>query len=166
MQPHTVPPKIREDFHRWAKPRGIAVSPSTLPFFHMDVNIPRESLPYMAFGAKAFSVLRQRLNVSIPSELHYDMPLWHNPISHNNSYACPALIRCDVLSVGQLLEDDSTLGLITPTWQAVYRAIGQLATNMYEFDAQATHPYQVVQTHIWWIWDGIPEPHPVIPSTN
>ena len=33
MQPHIVPPKIHEDFHRWAKPRGIAVSPSTLPFF-------------------------------------------------------------------------------------------------------------------------------------
>ena len=70
MQPYTVPPKIHEDFHRWAKPCGIAVSPSTLPFFQMDDNIPWESVPYMAFSAKAFSLLRQRLNVSIPSELH------------------------------------------------------------------------------------------------
>ena len=72
------------------------------------------------------------------------MPLWHNPIFHNKhfqSYACPTLIRCNVLSVGQLLEDDSSLGLIAPTWQAVYRdTIGQLATDMYELDAQTTHP--------------------------
>ena len=98
----------------------------------------------MAFSAKAFSLLRQRLNISIPSELPYDMPLWHNPIFHNkhfHSYACPALIRCSVLTVGQLLEDDSSLILIAPTWQAVYRdAIGQPATGMYEFDAQTTHP--------------------------
>ena len=59
---------------------------------------------------------------------------------------CAALIRCNVLrcnvlSVGRLLEDDSSLCLIAPTWQAVYRdTIGQLAANMYEFDAQATHP--------------------------
>ena len=64
---------------------------------------------------------------------------FHN--KHFHSDACPALIRCNVLTVGQLLEDDSSLGLIAPTWQAVYRdTIGQLATNMYEFDAQATHP--------------------------
>ena len=72
------------------------------------------------------------------------MPLWHNPISHDkhfHSYACPALIRCNVLTAGQLLEDDSSLSLIAPTWRAVYRdAIGQLATGTYEFDAQVTHP--------------------------
>ena len=87
-------------------PRGIAVSPSTLPFFQMDVNIPLESLPYMAFRAKAFSQLRQRLNISIPSDLPYNMSLWHNPIFHNkhfHSYSCPSLIRCSVLTVGQLL---------------------------------------------------------------
>ena len=144
VQPHTVPPRIREDFDRWSMPRGIAVSPSTLPFFQMDVNIPWEALPYMAFSAKAFSVLRQQLNISIPSELPYDMPLWHNPIFHNkhfHSYSCPSLIRCGVLTVGQLLEDDSNLSFIAPTRRAVYRdAVGQLATGMYEFDAQATHP--------------------------
>ena len=43
--------------------------------------------------------------------------------------------------MGQLLEDDSNLSLIAPTWRAVYRdTIGQLATGMYAFDAQATHP--------------------------
>ena len=72
------------------------------------------------------------------------MPLWHHPIFYNkhfHSYACPALIHCHVLSVGQLQEDDSSLGLIAPTWQAVYRdTIGQLATNMCKFDAQAAHP--------------------------
>ena len=95
VRPHTVPPRNREDFDRWAMPRGIVVSPSTLPLFQMDVNIPRESLPYMAFSAKAFSHLRQRLNIFIPSELPYDMPLWHNPIFHNKHfhlYSCPSLI--------------------------------------------------------------------------
>ena len=46
-----------------------------------------------------------------------------------------------MLTVGRLLEDDSSLSLIAPTWRAFYRdAIGQLATGMYDFDAQATHP--------------------------
>ena len=136
MQPHTVPPRIREDFDRWAMPRGIAVSPSTLPFFQMDVNIPWESLPYMAFSAKAFSRLRQRLNISIPSELPYDMPLWHNPIFHNkhfHSYSCPSLIRCSVLTVGQLPEDDSNLSLIAPTWRAVYRDTTSCASSQLLF---------------------------------
>ena len=124
VQPHKVPPRLHEDFDRWAMPRGIVVSPSTLPFFQMDVNIPWESLPYTAFRAKAFSLLCQRPNISIPSELPYDMPLWHNPMFHNkrfHSYSCPSLIRCSVLTVGQPLEDDSNLNLIAPTWRAVYR---------------------------------------------
>ena len=51
MQPHTVSPKIHDDFDRCTKPRGIAVSPSALALFQMSVNIRWESLPYMAFSA-------------------------------------------------------------------------------------------------------------------
>ena len=33
---------------------------------------------------------------------------------------CPHLIRAGVLTVGQLLEDDSSFQLIAPTWRGVY----------------------------------------------
>ena len=143
-QPHTIPPKLHEDCQRWAKPRGMAVSPPTLRFFQLHANMLWESTLYMAFSAKAFCLLRQGWNVSIPSELHYNMPLLHHPMFHNkhfHSYACHVVIHCNVLSLGQLLADASHLGLIAPTWRVVYRdPLGQLATNMYEFDAQAMHP--------------------------
>ena len=35
-----------------AQPRGVAVSPSTLQFFQLDVNTPWESLPYVGLSGR------------------------------------------------------------------------------------------------------------------
>ena len=56
--------------------------------------------------------------------LSYDTPLWHNNCFRNQqaqTYFCPQLIRAGVLTVGQLLEDDSSFQLITSTWRDVYQ---------------------------------------------
>ena len=103
----------------------------------MDINLPWTSFPYLAFSAKSFSLLRQGLNVNPPDALSYDMPLWHNVLfknAHFHTYSSPSLIRDGILTVGQLLEDDSYLNQIAATWRSVYMGtIGQLANQTFVF---------------------------------
>ena len=64
--------------------------------------------------------------------LSYDTPLWHNNCfrnQHSQAYFSPQLIRAGVLTVGQLLEDDSLMHQIAPTWHAIYQAaVGETAS--------------------------------------
>ena len=68
----------------------------------------------------------QRLTADAHSTswLSYDTPLWHNNYFRNQqaqTYFCPQLIQAGVLTVGQLLEDDSSFQLIATTWRGVYQ---------------------------------------------
>ena len=137
LRPAEIPPTVSAQFEAWAGPRAITVTPAQLGWFQMDINLPWISLPYLAFSAKSFSLLRQGLNVNPPDALSYDMPLWHNVLfknAHFHTYSSPSLIREGILTVGQLLEDDSYLNQIAPTWRPIYReTIGQLANQTFVF---------------------------------
>ena len=137
LRPAEMPPTVSAQFEAWAGPRAITVTPAQLGWFQMDINLPWISLPYLAFSAKSFSLLRQGLNVNPPHTLSYDMPLWHNVLfknAHFHTYSSPSLIREGILTVGQLLEDDSYLNQIAPTWRPIYReTIGQLANQTFVF---------------------------------
>ena len=137
LRPAEIPPTVFAQFEAWAGPRAITVTPAQLGWFQMDINLPWISLPYLAFSAKSFLLLRQGLNVNPPDALSYDMPLWHNVLfknAHFHTYSSPSLIREGILTVGQLLEDDSYLNQIAPTWRPIYReTIGQLANQTFVF---------------------------------
>ena len=137
LHPEDVPSTVSAQFEAWAGPRAIRVTPAQLGWFQMDVNLPWISFPDLAFSAKSFSLLQQGLNVNPPDALSYDMPLWHNVVfknTHFHTYSSPSLIRDGILTVGQLLEDDSYLNQIAPTWRSVYReTIGQLANQTFVF---------------------------------
>ena len=95
-----------------------------LPFFQMDSNVVWRTMPYLAWSARAFSPTRQPILAFHDVMLSYDTPLWHNNCfrnQHAQTYFCPQLIKVGVLTLGQLLEDDSSFQQIAPTWRAVYQ---------------------------------------------
>ena len=141
LHPTDVPSTVAASFEAWAEPRAIRVTPAQLSWFQIDVEQPWISFPYLAFPGKSFSLLRQGLNVNPPDALSYDMPVWHIALfknTHFHTYSSPSLIRDGILTVGQLLEDDSYLNQIAPTWRSVYReTIGQLDNQTFVFSEQS-----------------------------
>ena len=79
-------------------------------------------MPYLRWSAQAFSLVKKDIQFQTPELLAYDTPLRHSILfrdQHALTYFAPRLIRLWVLTVGQLLEDDSLLTLIAPTWVPV-----------------------------------------------
>ena len=117
--------------------RPYPVTPHNIKFYQLDVNNPSDSLPFIALRAKSFSLLRKGLNIEVLEDLACDMPLWHNVLflnKHHHAYSCPPLMRAQVTTAGQLLEDDSNLALLAHTWCSIYRdAIERLTNCNYVF---------------------------------
>ena len=81
-------------------------------------------MPYLGYCARAFSIVKQQVKFQEPDLLSYDTPLWHSTHflnQHRQSYFAPGLTRMGVLTVGQLLEDDSLHSFLAPTWEPVYK---------------------------------------------
>ena len=80
-------------------------------------------MPYLGWSAKAFSLVKQPVS-GVPQDLPaYDSPLWHNVLfqdQHKQKYYCSKLIRMNVLMLGALLEDDTLVNYLAPSWQPIY----------------------------------------------
>ena len=80
-------------------------------------------MPFLEWSMHSFSILSQSLPLPPLAMLAYDTPLWHNVAFRNEQQLtsfCPALIRKQVVTVGQLLEDDTLLTHLAPTWRPIY----------------------------------------------
>ena len=71
------------------------ISPSMLPYFQMGSNVIWNSMPYLGWSARAFSLVWKDLNFAQLDLLSYDTPLWHSTLfrdQHSLSYFGPRLI--------------------------------------------------------------------------
>ena len=115
--------RVYQDFQDFADKHGFPISQEFLIFFKMGSNVTWDTMPYLAWSARALSIVWQGVPAPALDSLRYDTPLWHFCLFRNNhklSYYSPALIRAGITTVGLLLEDDSSLTLIGPSWRDVY----------------------------------------------
>ena len=108
------------------------MTPASLPYFQMGSNVIWKSMPYVGWCAGAFSLVKKDVALAEPDILSYDTLLWHSTLFRNSqrlSYFAPRLIRLGILTVGSLLEDDSLLALLVPTWLPIYTQRLSLSTE-------------------------------------
>ena len=128
-----IPSTIVSGFQPFQIKHGIVLDTTSTFTFQMGSNVVWNTMPYLAWSARAFSLLKQHIPQAPLSMLAYDTPLWHHHAfcnQHNQTYYCPQLIRAGILTVGSLREDDSLFSRLAPSWQPIYRAaIQRLATS-------------------------------------
>ena len=80
QDPRSMPEVLGASFQPFAQDLGMQISPSTLPYFQMGSNVIWNSMPYLGWSARAFSLVRKDLNFAQPDLLSYDTPLWHSTL--------------------------------------------------------------------------------------
>ena len=115
--PLSLPKVLHTSYEPFARTLGILVTPTTLPYFQMGSNVIWNKMPHLGWSACAFSLVKHNIHFAEPEILSYDTPLWHSTLFLNQrclDYFDPRLIRPGVLTVGQLLEDDTFFFLRLP----------------------------------------------------
>ena len=95
-QTEAPPLCVTVPYERFAKEHGIVVTPNAMPLFQMASNVIWRNMPYLAWSARAFSIVSSKTPIKTPDLLAYDTPLWHNRLFMNPrllTYFCPRLIR-------------------------------------------------------------------------
>ena len=136
-----IPKCVTEPYERFATEYGINVSPSTLHTFQMGSNVAWHKMPYLAWSARAYSLVTAKVTFNRPEALSSDTPLWHNRLFSKPAsltYYCPQLIRQGVITVGDLFNNSTHISQIAPTWASIYQQgvfhyhssnLGQVPTN-------------------------------------
>ena len=81
-------------------------------------------MPYLGWCVRASSLVKKHICFEEPALLSFDTPLWHSILFLNDqplSYFSPRFIRLRLLTVGQLLEDDTLFLQLAPMWEPIYR---------------------------------------------
>ena len=90
--PLLLPAPVTASFKRFALLHGMLLRMAGLPFFQMGSNVVWRTMPYLAWSARAFSLVRQPILAYHDIMLSYDTPLWHNNCFRNQqaqTYFCP-----------------------------------------------------------------------------
>ena len=144
-----------DDFKVFAHRHGIALQQEFLPFFQMGSNVVWNTMPYLAWSARAFSMVKQGASVPDVAGLSYDTPLWNSCLFRNTqqlTYFCPSLIKFGITTVGALLEDESSYELIAPSWRPVYRdTIRRLASP----SLVAAGVPECPPLYLWYQWTSV-----------
>ena len=146
---------LYDDLRIFALKHGITLQQEFLPFFQMGSNVIWDTMPYLAWSARAFSMVKQGVPLATVAELSYDTPLWNSCLFRNDTqltYFCPALIRLGITTVGALLEDDSNFDLIAPSWRPVYRDAIQRLTKPACPAVEAT---ESLPLSVWCQWTSV-----------
>ena len=117
-----LPQVLHTGFSPFANSLGMVLNPLTLPYFQMGSNVIWDTMPYLGWSAHTFSIVKKDIQFEEPDMLSHDTPLWHSTMfinRHKQSYFVPRLIRQGILTVGQLLEDDTLFALVAPTWLSI-----------------------------------------------
>ena len=148
--PSTFPKRLQDDLITFADRHGFPISLEFLPFFQMRSNVVWNTMPYLAWSARAFSIVCQGVPAPAIEGLSYDTPLWHSCLIKNEqnlSYFSPALIRAGITAVGSLPEDDANSALIAPSWREGYISAIQRHNSPSTTDASACPPHS-----LWTQW--------------
>ena len=122
--PLSVPSILHTSFQPFAADVGIILSPASLPFFQLGPNVVKQTMPFLGWCARAFSLVKKDVHFEHPAQLPGDAPAWHSTFFLNaqcHTYFSPRLIRQGVLTIGQLLEQPTYFSMLAPTWEPVYR---------------------------------------------
>ena len=122
--PLSVPSILHTSFQPFAADLGITLSPASLPFFQLGPNVVKQTMPFLGWCARAFSLVKKDVQFEHPAQLPGDAPAWHSTFflnEHCHTYFSPRLIRQGVLTIGQLLEQPTYFSMLVPTWEPVYR---------------------------------------------
>ena len=122
--PLSVPSILHTSFQPFAADLGIILSPASLPFFQLGPNVVKQTMPFLGWCARAFSLVKKDVHFEHPAQLPGDAPAWHSTFflnEHCHTYFSPRLIRQGVLTIGQLLEQPTYFSMLAPTWEPVYR---------------------------------------------
>ena len=112
-------------------------------------------MPYLAWSARAFSMVKQGVSISDVAELSYDTPLWNSCLFRNDqqlTYFCPSLIKFGITTVGALLEDESNYELIAPSWKPIYRDTIQRLTSP---TPAAAGINECPPLYLWYQWTSV-----------
>ena len=81
-------------------------------------------MPYLAWSARAYSLVTSKVTFNRPEALSPGTPLWHNKLfskPKSLTYFCPQLIRQGVITVGDLINNSTYISQIAPTWAPIYQ---------------------------------------------
>ena len=113
-----------DPYECFAAEYGIVMSPSTLHTFQMASNVVWHKMPYLAWSARAYSLVTSKVAFNRPEALPHDIPLWHNKLfskSTSLTYFCPQLIRQGVTTMGDPINHNTHISQIAPTWAPIYQ---------------------------------------------
>ena len=122
--PLSVPSILHTSFQPFAVDLGIVLSPTSLPFFQLGSNVVKQTMPFLGWCARAFSMVKKDVHFEHPAQLPRDAPAWHSTLflnEHCHTYFPPRLIRQGILTIGQLLEQPTYLSMLAPTREPIYR---------------------------------------------
>ena len=95
-------PSVREHFKSWCGKIGLSHEPRHLPFIHLSM-VRTASLSFIAWAAKAFSLLRRQAPLFKPPTNVSELPIWHKVFcrnEHKHTYYCSPLISQGVTTWG------------------------------------------------------------------
>ena len=119
-----IPKCVTDPYECCATEYGIVTSPSMLHTFQMGSNVVWHKMLYLAWSARAYSLVTSKVTFNRSEALSHDIPLWHNKVfskSASFTYFCPQLIRQGVTTVGDLINNSTHISQIAPTWAPIYQ---------------------------------------------
>ena len=129
----SIPQIVTSEFRPFQNKHGTVLDSFSIFTFQMGSNVVWNTMPYLAWSARCSSLLKQDLPQPPPTMLAYNTALWHHCAfrnEHRQTYFCPKLIRAGILTVGDLLGDDSMSHRLAPSWRPIYSStIQQLAQS-------------------------------------
>ena len=148
-----IPSTIVSGFQPFQIKHGIFLDTTSTFTFQMGSNVVWNTMPYLAWSARAFSLLKQHIPQAPLSMLAYDTPHHHAfRNQHNQTYYCPQLLRAGILTVGSPLEDSGLFSRLAPSWQPIYRAaIQRLDTSQPPLPPAYPHRYPELSDRSHWV---------------
>ena len=124
--PEHFPAPVRERFRAWCGKIGLSYEPRHLPFILLGM-VRTASLSFIAWLAKAFSLLRRQAPLVKPPANTSELPVWHNVFcrnEHRHTYYGSPLISQGVTTWGAFFgEHHPRYHRTLPwTWKPVYTA--------------------------------------------
>ena len=124
--PEHFPPPVREQFRSWCGKIGHSLEPKHLPFIQLGM-VRTASLSFIAWAAKAFSLLRRQALLVKPPVNVSELPIWHNVFcrnEHRHTYYCSPLISQGVTTWGAFYGEHHPRNhcMLPPTRKPIYSA--------------------------------------------
>ena len=81
--PLSVPSILHTSFQPFAVDLGFILSPTSLPFFQLGSNVVKQTMPFLGWCARTFSLVKKDVHFAHPAQLPRDAPAWHSTLFLN-----------------------------------------------------------------------------------